>query len=110
MVKQYLKGFIIMALSTFIATLHGQTLSIVRQGQFAVGGTKVQHPGAYDNSQFISWSEQVEAGQSYSADHAFVSFNNPKMRSLIRWSMCMVMVIRACVGRPLPMVVPASPR
>lgn len=78
MVKQYLKGIIIMALSTFISTLHAQTLSIVRQGQFAVGGTTVQHPGAYDNSQFISWSEQVEAGQSYRADHAFVSFQVPK--------------------------------
>ena len=74
----FLKGIIIMALSTSIHTLHAQTLSIIRQGQFAVGGTTVQHPGVYDNSKFISWSEQVETGQSYRADHAFVSFQIPK--------------------------------
>lgn len=54
-----------------------QSLIIERQGSFAAGGTTLQREGTYDNSRFVGWNEQVEAGQSYRADHAFVSYQVP---------------------------------
>lgn len=54
-----------------------QNISIAKQGHFSVGGETVQKSGEYDNSKFIGWATQVETGQSYRADHAFVDFQIP---------------------------------
>ena len=54
-----------------------QDLVIAKQGHFSVGGQTIQHPGTYDNSKFVGWATQVETGQSYRADHAFVDFQVP---------------------------------
>ena len=51
-----------------------QDLVIAKQGHFSVGGQTIQRPGTYDNSKFVGWATQVETGQSYRADHAFVVF------------------------------------
>ena len=53
------------------------SLTIATQGHFAVGGTTIQREGDYDNSRFVGWSEQDERGQSFRADHAFVSYQIP---------------------------------
>lgn len=47
----------------------------VKQGSFSVGGTTLQCKGTYDNSKFKGWATQVETGQSYRGDHAFVNYN-----------------------------------
>lgn len=52
-------------------------IKIAKQGSFAVGGTTIQRDGSYDNSKFVGWAEQVETGQSYRADHAFVNYQIP---------------------------------
>ncbi|MCM1720855.1 alpha/beta hydrolase [Bacteroides ovatus] len=52
-------------------------LAIAKQGSFAVGGTVVQHSGAYDNSKFTGFGTPIEQGQSYHADHAVVDFQIP---------------------------------
>lgn len=52
-------------------------IKIVKQGNFAIGGTIIQHEGTYDNSQFIGWAEQIETGQSYRSNHAFVNYQIP---------------------------------
>ena len=54
-----------------------QDLVIAKQGHFSVGGQTIQRPGTYDNSKFVGWATQVETGQSYRADHAFVDFQVP---------------------------------
>lgn len=60
-----------------LTTACAQSLVIERQGLFAAGGSMLQREGEYDNSCFVGWSEQVETGQSYRADHAFVSYQVP---------------------------------
>lgn len=55
----------------------GNAIKIAKQGNFAVGGTTIQRSGAYDNSKFVGWAEQVEAGQSYRGDHALVHYQIP---------------------------------
>ena len=52
-------------------------IKIAKQGNFAVGGTTIQRDGEYDNSKFVGWAEQVETGQSYRGDHAFVNYQLP---------------------------------
>lgn len=52
-------------------------IKIVRQGSFSVGGTTIQRDGTYDNSKFVGWAEQIETGQSYRGDHAFVNYQIP---------------------------------
>lgn len=52
-------------------------IKVAKQGHFAVGGTTLQRGGEYDNSKFVGWAEQVETGQSYRGDHAFVDFQIP---------------------------------
>lgn len=52
-------------------------LKIAKQGSFAVGGTTIQRDGTYDNSKFVGWAEQIETGQSYHGDHAFVNYQIP---------------------------------
>lgn len=52
-------------------------IRITKQGNFSVGGTTLQRDGTYDNSKFVSWAEQVETGQSYRGDHAFVDYQIP---------------------------------
>lgn len=56
---------------------NAQDLVIAKQGHFSVGGQTIQRPGTYDNSKFVGWATQVETGQSYRADHAFVDFQVP---------------------------------
>ena len=64
-----------------------QNISIAKQGHFSVGGETVQKSGEYDNSKFIGWATQVETGQSYRADHAFVDFQIPADSKNYRWFM-----------------------
>lgn len=52
-------------------------IKIAKQGSFAVGGTTIQRNGTYDNSKFVGWAEQIETGQSYHGDHAFVNYQIP---------------------------------
>ena len=52
-------------------------LKIAKQGSFAVGGTTIQRDGTYDNSKFVGWAEQIETGQSYHGNHAFVNYQIP---------------------------------
>ena len=52
-------------------------IKIAKQGSFAVGGTTIQREGTYDNSKFVGWAEQIETGQSYHGDHAFVNYQIP---------------------------------
>ncbi len=52
-------------------------IKVAKQGSFAVGGTTIQRNGTYDNSKFVGWAEQIETGQSYHGDHAFVNYQIP---------------------------------
>lgn len=52
-------------------------IKITKQGNFTVGGTTIQRGGTYDNSKFVGWAEQIETGQSYHGDHAFVNYQIP---------------------------------
>lgn len=52
-------------------------IKVAKQGSFAVGGTTIQRNGTYDNSKFVGWTEQIETGQSYHGDHAFVNYQIP---------------------------------
>ena len=52
-------------------------IKVTKQGSFAVGGTTIQRNGTYDNSKFVGWAEQIETGQSYHGDHAFVNYQIP---------------------------------
>lgn len=73
-----MKNTILFAFFLSMATsIQAQDLVIARQGHFSVGGQTMQHPGKYDNSKFVGWATQVEAGQSYRSDHAFIDFQIP---------------------------------
>mgnify|MGYP003521355973 CR=1 FL=1 len=52
-------------------------ITIERQGSFMAGGNTIQRSGTYDNSKFVGWAEQVETGQSYRGDHAYVEYQIP---------------------------------
>lgn len=52
-------------------------IKVAKQGSFAVGGTTIQRNGTYDNSKFVGWAEQIETGQIYHGDHAFVNYQIP---------------------------------
>lgn len=60
-----------------LAACSDEGIKIAKQGSFAVGGTTIQRDGTYDNSKFVSWAEQIETGQSYRGDHAFVNYQIP---------------------------------
>lgn len=73
-----MKYIVLFALLLSMATnMQAQDLVIARQGHFSVGGQTLQHLGEYDNSKFVGWATQVEAGQSYRSDHAFIDFQIP---------------------------------
>ena len=74
-----MKTVIFSSLLLMAATaIHAQEpIAILKQGHFSVGGTTLQRPGKYDNSKFVGWATQVETGQSFRADHAFVDFQIP---------------------------------
>ena len=58
---------------------------IKEQGNFSVGGTKLQNPGEFDNSAFNNFTP-VPAGQTYRGDHASVFYQipqNPKKLPLV---------------------------
>lgn len=59
------------------AACSDESIKIAEQGHFSVGGTTLQRKGDYDNSKFVGWAEQVETGQSYRGDHAFVDYQIP---------------------------------
>ena len=70
--------FIFFLLTVFVVSACSYSgIKIAKQGSFAVGGTITQRDGAYDNSKFVGWAEQVETGQSYRGDHAFVNYQIP---------------------------------
>ena len=70
--------FIFFLLTVFVISACSYSgIKIAKQGSFAVGGTITQRDGAYDNSKFVGWAEQVETGQSYRGDHAFVNYQIP---------------------------------
>lgn len=71
------KTILLVLLLQITGSIVAQNLEIVKQGYFSVGGITLQKPGKYDNSKFVGWATQVETGQSYRADHAFVSFQIP---------------------------------
>lgn len=71
------KIFLFLLLLQMTGSIGAQNLVIDRQGHFSVGGQTLQHPGEYDNSKFAGWATQIETGQSYRADHAFVDFQIP---------------------------------
>lgn len=54
-----------------------EPIVIQEQGHFPVGGKTLQREGVYDNSKFVGWTKQVETGQSYRGDHAFVDYQIP---------------------------------
>lgn len=60
-----------------VAACTDNGINIAKQGSFSVGGTVIRHEGVYDNAQFVGWAEQIETGQSYRADHAFVNYQIP---------------------------------
>ncbi len=60
------------------AVMAQQPITIVRQGEFTVGGQTIQRDGVYDNSKFVGWVEQDETGQSYRGDHAYVEYQIPQ--------------------------------
>lgn len=60
-----------------VAACTDNGINIAKQGSFSVGGTVIRREGAYDNTKFAGWAEQVETGQSYRADHAFVNYQIP---------------------------------
>ena len=75
--EEYEEDFIISIINTRVWNGRCQDLVIAKQGHFSVGGQTIQRPGTYDNSKFVGWATQVETGQSYRADHAFVDFQVP---------------------------------
>lgn len=73
-----MKKIILWALLLQMTVVAGaQNIVIAKQGHFSVGGQTIQQPGEYDNSKFVGWATQVETGQSYRADHAFVDYQIP---------------------------------
>lgn len=60
-----------------VAACTDNGINIAKQGSFSVGGTVIRREGTYDNTKFAGWAEQVETGQSYRADHAFVNYQIP---------------------------------
>lgn len=74
------------ALSLSMNVIAQKPLIIKRQGGFSVGGKTIQRDGKYDNSKFVGWATQVEAGQSTRVYHAFVNYQilaNAKQLSLV---------------------------
>jgi len=71
------KTILLVLLLQITGSIVAQNLVIAKQGYFSVGGITLQKTGKYDNSKFVGWATQVETGQSYRADHAFVSFQIP---------------------------------
>ncbi len=67
----------IAALATCALNVGAQSIVIEKQGHFLVGGSVIQHEGTYDNSKFVGWATQVEAGQSSRVNHAFVDYQIP---------------------------------
>lgn len=60
-----------------VAACTDNGINIAKQGSFSVSGTVIRREGTYDNTKFAGWAEQVETGQSYRADHAFVNYQIP---------------------------------
>lgn len=52
-------------------------LTIEKQTSFAVGGTKIQRQGTFNNKAFKGWAEVDETGQTLHSDHAWVDYQKP---------------------------------
>ena len=73
-----MKKLILPLLAVFMTSACSDNeIRIARQGNFSVAGTTLQRDGTYDNSKFVGWAQQVETGQSYRGDHAFVHYQIP---------------------------------
>lgn len=71
------KMFLLSCIIAVAGSGMAQNIVIAKQGHFTAGGTMLQREGEYDNSKFVGWATQVETGQSYRADHAYVHYQIP---------------------------------
>lgn len=76
MMRRTLCGLLLTLLAESAAETQ-KPLTIESQGHFSVGGKTIVRPGQYGNTKFVGWAEQDEAGQSYRADHAAMSYQTP---------------------------------
>ena len=60
-----------------ISGFAAKPLMIDRQGQFPVGGKTIERPGTFNPDTFVSWTDPVQAGQTYRCDHAFARYQIP---------------------------------
>lgn len=85
--KEFILSVLIsLIFSTSVLMGNNQRPIIIKeQGNFSVGGTKLQNPGEFDNSAFNNFTP-VPAGQTYRGDHASVFYQipqNPKKLPLV---------------------------
>jgi hypothetical protein len=70
---------LVVLLSSACATVSRDSLSIARQGSFAVGGTVVTSPGTFDpTAQTPPGQPPSSAGQTLHGDHAYVFYQVPE--------------------------------
>lgn len=78
MVKKMKKLILLQLIGAFTGVcMATEPIHIQEQGYFPIGGKTIQREGVYDNSKFIGWTKQIETGQSYRGDHAFVNYQVP---------------------------------
>ena len=78
--KRFVSPTLLLALlsSTACAKVSPGSLSIARQGSFAVGGTVVTSPGVFDaTAQTPAGQPPSAAGQTLHGDHAYVFYQVP---------------------------------
>lgn len=89
--KRFVSPTLLLAVlsSSACATVSPDSLSIARQGSFAVGGTVVTSPGAFDpTAQTPSGQPPSTAGQTLHGDHAYVFYQVParaRRLPLVMW-------------------------
>jgi hypothetical protein len=80
---------VVLLLSTACATARPGSISIARQGSFAVGGTVVTSPGVFDpTAQPAPGQPPSSAGQTLHGDHAYVAYQVPvraRRLPLVMW-------------------------
>ena len=73
-----MKKFALLLLSAIsIASFAAKPLMIDRQGQFPVGGKTIERPGTFNPDTFVSWTDPLQAGQTFRCDHAFARYQIP---------------------------------
>jgi hypothetical protein len=89
--KRFVSPTLLLAVlsSSACATVSPDSLSIARQGSFAVGGTVVTSPGAFDpTAQTPPGQPPSTAGQTLHGDHAYVFYQVParaRRLPLVMW-------------------------